>query len=110
MKAAGAVMHFVARLPRLAGMGLIKVYQWTVSPLLGPRCRYYPSCSHYGYTSIERYGLVRGSVLTGWRILRCNPWSDGGIDDVPERGQPFFRRRKDADINRQSGRSDRRAR
>jgi putative membrane protein insertion efficiency factor len=92
MRPLGAVVRFVARQPRYAGMGLIRVYQWTISPLLGPRCRYYPSCSHYGYTAVERYGLVRGSVLAGWRILRCNPWSDGGIDDVPARGAPLFRR------------------
>ena len=74
-------------------MGLIWVYQRTISPLLGPRCRYYPSCSHYGYTAVERYGLLRGSVLAGWRILRCNPWSDGGIDDVPAIGEPLFRKK-----------------
>ena len=64
-------------------LALIKLYQWTISPLLGPVCRYYPSCSHYGYTAIDRHGAVKGTVLTAWRILRCNPWSPGGVDHVP---------------------------
>ena len=76
------------------GSGLIRVYQLTISPLLGPRCKYYPSCSHYGFTAVERHGLLKGSVLAGWRILRCNPWSYGGVDDVPAVGDPLFRRRR----------------
>ncbi|CAM5510701.1 membrane protein insertion efficiency factor YidD [Streptomyces violaceorubidus] len=47
----------------------IKLYQWTISPLLGPVCKYYPSCSHYGYTAIDRHGAVKGTALTAWRIL-----------------------------------------
>ncbi|WP_433546677.1 membrane protein insertion efficiency factor YidD [Streptomyces sp. CA-294286] len=66
-------------------LALIKLYQWTISPMLGPVCRYYPSCSHYGFTSIDRHGAVKGSALTAWRILRCNPWSPGGVDHVPPR-------------------------
>jgi putative membrane protein insertion efficiency factor len=77
--------------PRYLGLGLIRLYQLTISPLLGPRCKYYPSCSHYGFTAVERHGLLKGSVLTGWRILRCNPWSYGGVDDVPAVGHPLFR-------------------
>jgi uncharacterized protein len=69
-------------------LALIKLYQWTISPLLGPVCRYYPSCSHYGYTAIDRHGAVKGTVLTAWRILRCNPWSPGGVDHVPPRKRP----------------------
>ena len=67
---------------------LIKVYQWTISPLLGPVCKYYPSCSHYGYQAIARHGAVKGSALIAWRILRCNPWSPGGVDHVPPRKRP----------------------
>ncbi|MGQ0845943.1 MAG: membrane protein insertion efficiency factor YidD [Sporichthyaceae bacterium] len=70
-------------------MGLIRVYQWTVSPLLGPRCKYWPSCSRYGYEAFSRHGTVRGAWLTAWRILRCNPFSHGGVDPVP----PARRRR-----------------
>ncbi|CAM5565206.1 Putative membrane protein insertion efficiency factor OS=Streptomyces albaduncus OX=68172 GN=FHS32_004445 PE=3 SV=1 [Streptomyces griseoloalbus] len=64
-------------------LALIKLYQWTISPLLGPVCKYYPSCSHYGYTAIDRHGAVKGTALTAWRILRCSPWSLGGVDHVP---------------------------
>jgi putative membrane protein insertion efficiency factor len=69
-------------------LALIKVYQWTISPLLGPVCKYYPSCSHYGYTAIDRHGAIKGTALTAWRILRCNPWSLGGVDHVPPRKRP----------------------
>lgn len=72
---------------------LIKLYQWTISPLLGPVCKYYPSCSHYGYTAIDRHGAVKGTVLTAWRILRCNPWSLGGVDYVPPRKHPVWHQR-----------------
>jgi putative membrane protein insertion efficiency factor len=67
-------------------MGLIRIYQRTISPLLGPVCRYYPSCSQYGYEAMSVHGALKGTILTAWRILRCNPWSAGGIDDVPPRG------------------------
>ncbi|MDT3395261.1 membrane protein insertion efficiency factor YidD [Streptomyces sp. B1866] len=69
---------------------LIKLYQWTISPLLGPVCRYYPSCSHYGYQAIDVHGAVKGTALTAWRILRCNPWSPGGVDHVPPRKRPVW--------------------
>jgi hypothetical protein len=68
-------------------MGLIRIYQRTISPLLGPVCRYYPSCSHYGYEAMSVHGAAKGTILTAWRILRCNPWSAGGIDEVPPRGR-----------------------
>lgn len=64
-------------------VGLIRVYQWTLSPLLGRRCRFHPSCSEYAATSIVRYGAVRGSWLGLRRIGRCHPWSPGGYDPVP---------------------------
>ena len=63
-------------------MGLIRLYQLTVSKMIGPVCRYYPSCSHYGYEAISVHGAAKGTVLTAWRILRCNPWSAGGVDPV----------------------------
>ncbi|MYW63998.1 membrane protein insertion efficiency factor YidD [Streptomyces sp. SID8379] len=69
-------------------LALIKIYQWTISPLLGPVCKYYPSCSHYGFTAIDRHGAIKGTALTAWRILRCNPWSHGGVDHVPPRKRP----------------------
>lgn len=58
----------------------IRLYQRLVSPLLGPRCRYYPSCSEYALQSIRGYGVLRGGVLAAWRLLRCNPLSRGGFD------------------------------
>ena len=61
-------------------MGLVYVYRWTVSPLLGNRCKYYPSCSQYALDALREYGVLKGSVLAGWRLLRCNPWSHGGVD------------------------------
>lgn len=87
-----SLVRGVVRAPRYVGLGLIRGYQLTISPLLGPRCKYYPSCSHYGYQAVERHGLVKGSVLAGWRILRCNPWSYGGVDDVPAVGESLFGR------------------
>ena len=62
----------------------ICVYQRLVSPFLGPRCRYYPSCSDYAVQAIDRFGILRGLVLAGWRLLRCNPWSRGGFDPVED--------------------------
>ena len=62
------------------GMTLIYVYRWTVSPLLGNRCKYHPSCSQYALDALREFGFFKGSVLAGWRLLRCNPWSHGGFD------------------------------
>ena len=67
--------------------GAIRLYQLTISPRLGPVCRYYPSCSHYGHEAISVHGAGKGLILTGWRVLRCNPWSRGGVDMVPAKGQ-----------------------
>lgn len=76
MRARGPVARIL-----LAAMGFYRRY---ISPLSGPRCRYYPSCSSYAVTAIEKHGALRGTRLAVWRLLRCNPWTDGGIDDVPE--------------------------
>ena len=73
---------FLLLIPRNLGVLLIRAYRALISPLYGDVCRYYPSCSAYGLGSVQQRGLVAGSLLTGWRILRCNPWSAGGIDDV----------------------------
>jgi uncharacterized protein len=62
---------------------LIKVYQFTLSPLLGPACRFYPSCSEYAYKAILRHGPINGSILAVKRILRCHPFHPGGVDPVP---------------------------
>ncbi len=64
---------------------LIKFYQKNISSRTPPRCKYYPTCSSYGIQSIERFGAFKGTALTVWRILRCNPFASGGYDPVPEK-------------------------
>ncbi len=76
-------------------IGCVKGYQLVVSPALPQRCKYYPSCSQYAVDALREYGTVRGLVLGGWRLLRCNPWSYGGYDPV-ERQSLFARGRRDA--------------
>lgn len=70
----------------------IRLYQRTISPLLPPRCKYAPSCSEYAAQAVQEYGILRGLILAGWRLLRCNPWSHGGYDPVHE--QRLFRPRR----------------
>lgn len=67
-------------------LGLIKLYQVAISPLLGPKCKFYPSCSTYGYEAISTHGPFKGLVLTIYRVGRCHPWQLGGIDPVPAEG------------------------
>jgi len=64
---------------------LIKSYQKLISPLLGQRCRFYPSCSNYALKAIESHGVLKGTGLSALRLLRCQPFSNGGIDLVPEK-------------------------
>jgi putative membrane protein insertion efficiency factor len=64
---------------------IIKAYQYLLSPLLGQRCRFYPSCSTYSIEAMQTHGSIRGCYLTLRRILRCHPWHPGGIDLVPEK-------------------------
>ncbi len=63
-------------------MGLIKVYQILIGPLLPPSCRFYPSCSHYGYEAVQKHGALRGGWMAIKRIGRCNPFHPGGYDPV----------------------------
>jgi putative membrane protein insertion efficiency factor len=67
----------------------IRIYQRLISPALPARCKYHPTCSEYAVRAIRAHGVLRGSVLAGWRLLRCNPWSYGGVDH-PEH-QTLFR-------------------
>lgn len=83
---------------------LIRSYQLTISKLIGPVCRYYPSCSHYGLNAVKIHGAGKGSLLTVWRILRCNPWSTGGIDEVPARGNWPVRESKVIEVSTKSNR------
>ncbi len=66
-------------------LAIIGFYRTAVSPYTKPSCKYIPTCSEYGLEAIERFGALKGSVLTIWRILRCNPFSKGGYDPVPEK-------------------------
>ena len=75
----------------MAGLGylltlLIRIYQSVISPLLGPSCRFYPSCSSYAVTALQVHGPFVGVYLIGARLIRCNPWNYGGVDDVPPKG------------------------
>jgi putative membrane protein insertion efficiency factor len=80
----------VKRLPSRFLLALIALYQRWISPALPRRCKYYPTCSDYAVEAIRELGPLRGSIVAGWRLLRCNPLSDGGIDDLEDR--TLFRR------------------
>lgn len=71
--------------PRRLLLWTIRAYQLVLSPLLGPRCRFYPTCSCYAHTAIERFGIFRGTWLGIHRILRCHPFTEGGYDPVPDK-------------------------
>lgn len=77
---------------RRAATAPIRAYQRAISPALPRRCKYEPTCSRYAVQAIERYGILRGLILAGWRLLRCNPWSHGGFDPVEAQG--LFRSRE----------------
>ena len=82
------------RVLRKLAVAPIRAYQLLLSPMVGGRCKYYPSCSEYAAQAIERFGILRGLVLAAWRLLRCNPWSRGGYDPVEE--QRLFKTRAPA--------------
>jgi putative membrane protein insertion efficiency factor len=69
---------------RSAAVAPVRLYQRIVSPALPRRCKYHPTCSAYAVEAIRRYGILRGFVLAAWRLLRCNPWSHGGVDFVQD--------------------------
>jgi putative membrane protein insertion efficiency factor len=71
-------------IPRIPILVLIRLYQLVVSPALPANtCRFYPSCSHYGYQAVYKYGAIKGTLMAIWRVLRCNPFNPGGFDPVP---------------------------
>ena len=80
--------------------GPVRLYQVVISPAIPARCKYEPSCSSYAVSALRSYGIVRGSILAGWRLLRCNPWSHGGYD--PVEAQTLLRRRV-AGVDQQAG-------
>lgn len=75
----GSIMAGAAQV----GIGAVRVYQWTVRPLTGSHCRFWPSCSDYAVEALRMHGAARGTVMAAKRILRCNPWHEGGVDPVP---------------------------
>ena len=75
----------------------VTLYRRFISPLMAPRCRYYPTCSAYAAEAIRSYGVVRGLVLAAWRLLRCNPLSHGGFDPVEQ--QTLFRARESRPVS-----------
>jgi putative membrane protein insertion efficiency factor len=85
------VWKILVRAPRIPLLLLIRGYQQTFSPDHGPLsrlfpngyCRFHPSCSQYAYEAVDKLGIIRGLPLALWRVLRCNPWSKGGIDPIP---------------------------
>jgi hypothetical protein len=71
-------------LPRLVLLAVIRLYQMTFAKgMPANTCRFYPSCSHYGYQAVYKFGVFKGGVMMAWRLLRCNPFNDGGYDPVP---------------------------
>jgi uncharacterized protein len=81
---------------RAIAIAPIRLYQRLISPALGQRCKYYPSCSEYAVQAIRTFGILRGLILAGWRLLRCNPFSHGGLD--PVENQRLFKPRAPARI------------
>ena len=69
---------------RYLGLGLVWAYRATFGALFPTTCKYHPSCSQYAIDALRRYGLVRGSVLAAWRLMRCHPWARGGVDHVED--------------------------
>ena len=74
---------------RYVGIAGVYAYRYTLGVFVPATCKYHPSCSQYALDALRRYGFVRGAVLTGWRLLRCNPWSHGGLDRAED--QRLFR-------------------
>ena len=76
-------MKIIQKLIRLPFILLIKFYQYVISPAIGPKCRYTPTCSHYALEAINKYGVLKGMWLAIKRISRCHPWGGHGHDPVP---------------------------
>ena len=74
---------------RMIATAPVRFYQRAISPAIPSRCKYHPTCSEYAVQAVRRYGVLRGVVLAAWRLLRCNPWSHGGVDFVED--QKLFR-------------------
>ncbi|WP_175957158.1 membrane protein insertion efficiency factor YidD [Schaalia sp. Marseille-Q2122] len=75
------------RLLRSAAIAPVRLYQRFISPMMPPSCRYAPTCSNYAVEALSVHGIIKGTILSLWRLLRCNPWSYGGVDHVPPPGR-----------------------
>lgn len=84
------IIHEIWLLPRNAAIACMHAYRRLVSPLYGEVCRYYPSCSRYAVEAYQLRGFTVGTALTAWRLLRCNPFTAGGVDDVPPRAHAHY--------------------
>ena len=78
-------MRQLIRIPAFLLIGLIRLYQRTLAPMMPQRCRFHPSCSEYAVQSLRENGLIRGGAAAGWRLMRCGPWNRGGLDPVKAR-------------------------
>jgi len=86
-----ALVEILTRVPRSCGRALVKLYRYTLSPLIGFHCRYLPTCSEYADRALERHGLWAGGWMTLARLLRCHPWGNSGLDYVPDVPPPDAR-------------------
>ncbi|MGH2739551.1 MAG: membrane protein insertion efficiency factor YidD [Actinomycetota bacterium] len=93
----------VGFLPRIVILALLALYRRVVSPALGPRCRFYPTCSSYAEGAVKVHGVAKGLVLAVWRLLRCHPWSVGGYEPAPARGTWGYRERRYDNVIHDSG-------
>ena len=84
------ILKYILILPFLI---LVKLYQWLISPLIPPSCRFTPTCSNYSLEAFKKHGPIKGFILSTWRILRCNPWGGHGHDPVPEKFHIFKRKK-----------------
>jgi putative membrane protein insertion efficiency factor len=80
MATPSGVFRFLIKAPARLLIGLVRLYQWTIGPLLGRRCRFEPSCSAYFIAAVHKYGALGGTWRGIWRICRCHPWNPGGFD------------------------------
>ncbi len=82
-------LRLLVGIPRLVAIGLLIAYRKVVSPLYGPVCRFYPSCSAYALEAVTVHGFLRGTWFASRRLTRCHPWNAGGVDHVPPGGRHF---------------------
>lgn len=76
------LVRSIPLIPRNLVLAFLTAYRAVISPIYGDVCAYYPSCSAYAVGAVQQHGAIKGAALSGWRILRCNPWTQGGVDDV----------------------------